>query len=146
MNLRSGVDLVSVERFSAALQRHGQRLLQRLFTETERQQSGGRTESLAVRFAAKEAAAKALGCGIGEIGWREMEVVEDEKGAPHLRFHGNAAQKVHQQKWVSWSLSLTHAQGMALAMLVALCDESPLATGGDQPAPSGATERDLPAR
>ncbi len=125
MYLRSGVDLVSVERFSAALQRHGQRLLQRLFTETERFQSGGRIESLAVRFAAKEAAAKALGCGIGDVGWQEIEVVEDENGAPHLCFHGNAAQKVSQQKWLSWSLSLTHTQGMALAMLVALCDESP---------------------
>ncbi len=124
MYLRSGVDLVSVERFSAALQRHGQRLLQRLFTETERLQSGGRMESLAVRFAAKEAAAKALGCGIGEVGWQEIEVVEDKNGAPHLCFHGKAAQKVSQQKWLTWSLSLTHTQGMALAMLVALCDES----------------------
>lgn len=123
MHLRSGVDLISLQRFDEALQRHGQRLLNRLFTETEIEQSGGRIASLAARFAAKEAAAKAIGCGIGEVGWREIEVVINEKGAPHLRFHGNAAQKIKAQKWQDWSLSLTHTEEAALAMLIVLCGD-----------------------
>ncbi len=125
MHLRSGVDLISLQRFDEALQRHGQRLLNRLFTETEIEQSGGRVASLAARFAAKEAAAKAIGCGIGEVGWREIEVVINEKGAPHLRFHGNAAQKIKAQNWQDWSLSLTHTEEAALAMLIVLCGDLP---------------------
>lgn len=122
MYLRSGVDLVSLRRFEEALQRHGQRLLERIFTKTEIEQSGGRVQSLAARFAAKEAVAKAIGCGIGEIGWREIEVRVDEKGAPHLYFYGSAAQKVGQQKWRHWSVSLSHTAEVALAMVVALCE------------------------
>lgn len=122
MYLRSGVDLVSHQRFAEALQRHGRRLLERIFTKTEIEQSGGRVQSLAARFAAKEAAAKAIGCGIGEIGWREIEVMVDEKGAPHLYFYGSAAQKVGRQKWRHWSVSLSHTAEMALAMVIALCE------------------------
>ncbi|MEJ5240610.1 MAG: holo-ACP synthase [Anaerolineales bacterium] len=125
MHLRSGVDLISLQRFDEALRRHGQRLLMRLFTATEIEQSGGRVASLAARFAAKEAAAKALGCGIGEVGWREIEVTVNEKGAPHLRFYGNAAQKIREQKWQNWSLSLSHTEEAALAMLIVLCEDSP---------------------
>lgn len=121
MQLRSGVDLISLERFAQALNRHGQRLLERLFTESERNQSGGRIASLAARFAAKEAAAKALGCGIGEVSWHEIEIVGNEKGAPRLVFHGRAAQKIAEQGWLEWSLSLTHSDEAALAFVVALC-------------------------
>lgn len=122
MYLRSGVDLVSLQRFEEALQRRGQRLLERIFTKTEIEQSDGRVQSLAARFAVKEAVSKAIGCGIGEIGWREIEVRVDEKGAPHLYFYGSAAQKVAQQQWRHWSVSLSHTAEVALAMVVALCE------------------------
>jgi len=125
VNLRSGVDLVSVERFSAALQRHGQRLLQRLFTETERQQSGGRTESLAVRFAAKEAVSKALGVGMRMlspygIGWREVEVLGDLRGRPAVILRGRAAEIAAGLGVREWAVSLSHTKEYAVAFVVAM--------------------------
>jgi len=73
MLVSSGVDIVEVERIDRAIIRHGQRFFQRLFTPNELVDSGGRTPALAARFAAKEAVAKALGTGIGEVGWKEIE-------------------------------------------------------------------------
>ncbi len=77
--LRTGVDLIEIERVRKALDRHGVRFLNRVFTEAEVVQSCGRIESLAGKFAAKEAAAKALGTGVWRNGidWRDFEVCKD---------------------------------------------------------------------
>ena len=122
MKLSTGVDLIEIARVEAALVRHGERFLNRIYTPAEIKACGGRAESLAARFAAKEAAAKALGRGIGEVGWQEIEVVGDENNAPSLRMYG-AAQKMAQEKGLTiWSLSLSHGQSQAVAFVVALGD------------------------
>src|SRR5512143_3309328 len=120
MNLATGVDLIEIERVESAIARHGEHFLNRVFTPGELKACQGRAESLAARFAAKEAVAKALGHGIGEVGWREIEVVGDENNAPMLRLHGEAKEKARARGFEVWALSLSHTRVYAAAFVVAL--------------------------
>ncbi|GAB4496058.1 MAG: holo-ACP synthase [Anaerolineales bacterium] len=120
MNLRTGIDLLEIERLQAVLQRHGERFLARIYTPLEREQCAGNLPSLAARFTAKEAAAKALGCGIGDVGWQEIEVLRDEHGAPLLHLHGAAQQRATELGLTLWSVSLSHTQQHAIAMVTAI--------------------------
>ena len=117
--LRTGVDLVETSRVADAIERHGERFLNRVFTELEQKDCGGRVPSLAVRFAAKEAAAKALGCGIGDVGWLEIEVRSDERKAPYLVLHGEGERLAKQLGLTTWAVSLSHTESQALAFVVA---------------------------
>lgn len=118
MNMRTGVDIVEISRIQGALERHGERFLQRVYTEREIDRYAKRTNSLAARWAAKEAVAKALGCGIGEIGWTDIEIL-DENGAPHVHLHGNATILAAELGLSGWSVSLSHTAEMAIAFVVA---------------------------
>jgi holo-[acyl-carrier protein] synthase len=120
LKVASGVDLIEIDRVQAVIERHGQRYLERVFTVGEREVCGKRTESLAARFAAKEAVSKALGCGLGEVSFQDIEVLSDERGAPKLLLHGVAAQKAAEQGLVNWSISLSHSVSHAIAMVVAV--------------------------
>lgn len=122
MLIYSGVDLVEIPRIAAAIHRHPDRFLQRVFTPREVAQCRGRTESLAARFAAKEAAAKALGTGIWRRGiqWTDIEITRGESGAPTLALHGAAHTRAVELGWDSWSVSLSHDRGQAIAFVVAL--------------------------
>ena len=120
--LRTGVDLIEIERMRKALDRHGERFLDRVFTEAEVVQSCGRIESLAGKFAAKEAAAKALGTGVWRHGidWRDFEVCKDpESGAPSLQLHDAAAERAVRLGLGTWSLSISHDRTHAIAFVVA---------------------------
>ena len=75
--------------------------MERIYTPAELEQTGKRIESLAGRFAAKEAAVKALGCGIGEVTWKEIEILGDEQNAPVLRLFGAAAKKAREMGLVT---------------------------------------------
>ena len=123
MNLSNGVDLVEIERFQAAVQRHGERFLQRVFTAHELDEVGHNIASLAARFAAKEAVSKALGTGIGPIAWREIEVLRGEARQPLLLLHGEAAHRAESLGLSIWSLSLSHTQNYAIAFVVVLGKE-----------------------
>lgn len=103
--LRSGVDIIEIERIDRAILRHGQRFFDRFFTPRELIDCGGRTPALAARFAAKEAVAKAMGTGIGDIGWKEIEVVNGERREPHLRLHGHAKHLAQGLGLRIWSVS-----------------------------------------
>jgi holo-[acyl-carrier protein] synthase len=124
MKLSTGVDLVDIERIRDAIDRHGMRFIARIFTETEQRESGGRVTSLAARFAAKEATAKAFGCGIGDVGWLEIEIRGDENRAPHLYLHGEAEKMAKKLGLSNWSVSLSHTESQAIAFVVALGDLS----------------------
>ncbi len=117
--MRAGVDLVEISRIQAVLDHHGQRFLERVFTEAEIARYGGRVASLAARWAAKEAVAKALGSGIGEIGWREIEVLADAEGAPVLHLYGAAAARAATLGLTEWAISLSHTEAQAIAFVVA---------------------------
>ncbi len=116
--LCTGIDLVELPRFEQALARHGERLLRRLFTPQERDQCQGRVASLAARFAAKEAAAKALGTGIGAVRWTDLEVLTDARGAPRLHLHGEAQRQAEALGVTSWAVSLSHSRDCAVAVVV----------------------------
>jgi holo-[acyl-carrier protein] synthase len=122
MKLATGIDLIEVSRVEAVVARHGERFLSRVFTPSELDICAGRLESLAARFAAKEAVAKALGCGIGPVTWQEIEVIGDEQNAPRLRLHGAAQDLAGKLGLEAWSLSLSHTREYAAAVAVALGD------------------------
>lgn len=121
MILRTGVDLIEIERIREAVDRHGVRFLERVYTRQEVDQSGGRLESLAARFAAKEAASKALGTGVWRAGicWTDIEIVRDEMtGAPALVLHGAAQEQAQALGLHTWSVSLSHDRTHAIAFVV----------------------------
>ena len=122
MNLRTGVDFIEIERFGDAVQRHGERFLARVFTDRELDEVGDNVASLAARFAAKEATAKALGTGIGDVGWQEIEILRGPERQPNLLLHGQASRLADQLNLETWSLSLSHSQNHAIALVVALGD------------------------
>lgn len=121
--LRTGIDLIEIERIQQAIDRHGDRFLKRIFTSGELAYCGDRLESLAGRFAAKEAAAKALGTGIWRagIGWTHIEVQRNPTtGEPTLHLTEAAAKRAAELNLSEWSISLTHDRRSAIAFVVAM--------------------------
>ncbi len=120
MKLATGVDLIEIDRIEEVIARHGKHYLERIYTPAELVQCGKRTESLAGRFAAKEAAAKALGCGIGDVSWQEIEVLGDDQNAPALTLHGAALKRAETLGLSTWSVSISHSQSHSVAFVVAV--------------------------
>jgi holo-[acyl-carrier protein] synthase len=120
--LRTGVDMIEVSRIQEAAARHGERFYRRFFTEGERAYCQDRFAALAARFAAKEAVAKALGTGIGDVSWQEIEVVNGERNKPEIRLHGAAQQLAADLGLTEWSLSLSHTHEHAIAFVVAVSE------------------------
>ncbi len=120
MKLATGVDLIEVSRIEEVVARHGKHYLERVYTPAELEQCGRRAESLAGRFAAKEAVAKALGSGIGDISWKDIEVLGDEQNAPVLTLHNIAKQKADELGLSNWSVSISHSQSHSVAFVVAI--------------------------
>lgn len=119
-----GIDIVEVARIARMASEHGERFTGRCFTEGERryaQASRRRDEHLAARFAAKEAAFKALGTGWRSgIAWTDIEVVSDASGAPTLRVGGGAALVARERGIAGWLVSLSHTGTHAVASVIAL--------------------------
>ena len=124
--LAVGVDILEVDRMSRGVERFGDRFCDRFFTTREQEQCGGRADSLAGRFAVKEAVGKALGTGIGDVGWKEIEIVSDESGRPTLTLHGAAARLAAARGLSEWAISLSHTGTHAVGMAVALALDAPL--------------------
>lgn len=121
--LRTGVDIVEIERVAHVVHSHGGRFLARVFTVDELAYCSGEPRRLAARFAAKEAIAKALGTGVWRDGivWTDLEVVRHaESGAPQVRLHNAAAKRAQALALVEWSLSMSHSQAYAVAFVVAM--------------------------
>ncbi|HEX9638507.1 MAG TPA: holo-ACP synthase [Acidobacteriota bacterium] len=117
-----GLDLVEIDRLEQALERRGERLLLRLFTDAERAYCSQRKrpgQHFAARFAAKEAGFKALGTGWGDgVGWRDVEVINQSSGRPTLALHGRAAEVAAGRGWTVAEVSLTHAGNYAGATVL----------------------------
>jgi holo-[acyl-carrier protein] synthase len=122
MIVGSGIDLIEIERIQRSMDRYAQHFLDRIFTPAEQAyclRKRHAAESLAARFAAKEAAAKALGTGISHgVGWKEIEVDRAPSGRPSLLFHGRAAQIAARLGVTRAALSLTHTSELAAASVV----------------------------
>ena len=118
----SGIDVVEIARIQHAMDRYGQRFLNRIYCADEQVyclRKRHSAESFAARFAAKEAAAKALGTGISHgVNWLELEVVREPGGRPALQFHGRAANIASRLGVTRSSLSLTHTAQLAMASVV----------------------------
>lgn len=118
-----GVDLVEVERIRRARKRWGERFLARFFTVGERAYCAGKKDadaSLAARFAAKEAVAKALGLGLGRFLWQEIEVVRGAAGRPEVRLSGATLGRAQALGVGTILLSLSHTREHAVAQAIAL--------------------------
>ncbi|HSH04905.1 MAG TPA: holo-ACP synthase [Anaerolineae bacterium] len=118
--LAVGVDLIEVARIEQARERHGERFYRRFFTEQERRFCEDNATRLAGRFAVKEAVAKALGTGIGDINWTDIEVVCDERGKPELVLHERAEKLAQEKGYIHWAISLSHTETHAVGMATAI--------------------------
>lgn len=118
--LRVGIDMIEVGRVTQTMQRYGDRFFARFFTEAERNQCRDIPTRLAARIAAKEATAKALGTGIGEVRWIDIEVRSDERGRPLLLLHNEAARLAQDLGLDEWQVSLSHTHDHAIAFVVAM--------------------------
>jgi holo-[acyl-carrier protein] synthase len=122
MLIGTGVDLIEIERIANSIERYGVRFLHRVYTDHEiaycsRKRSSA--ESFAVRFAAKEAGAKALGTGISRgVTWNEFEVGREPGGRPVLELHGRAELLARELGVRTISLSITHTGSLAMATVL----------------------------
>ena len=117
-----GVDIAETNRFSDLCQRYGDRIARRILTANEQEQFNARPhpeQFLATRFAAKEAAAKALGTGFDQgVGYKSIEVKNDVNGKPELCFHGTAAEIIQQRQINCTHLSISDEKNYVVAMVV----------------------------
>lgn len=117
-----GIDIVEIARMQEVFVRRGERFRNRVFTEAEIaycESRAAKMESYAARFAAKEAAMKALGTGWGDgIGWHDIEVMRSPTGIPSLQFRGRALERLNELGASRAHLSLTHSRDLALAQVI----------------------------
>jgi holo-[acyl-carrier protein] synthase len=111
-----GIDIVRVERIRAALARFGPRFSKRVLTEAEQRYVRDRPETMAGRWAAKEAVSKVLGLGVRGIGWRDIEIERLPTGQPAVRLHGRAAARAGQLGMERIAVSITHESDYAVAI------------------------------
>jgi holo-[acyl-carrier-protein] synthase len=120
MIIRTGIDIVEIERMGQINPNIRARFIQRVFTEREQELARGSYASLSGRFAAKEAVSKALGTGIGRVNWRDIEILRGPAGEPLLELHGVGRQVADALGLDTWSISISHGKTHAVAMAVAI--------------------------
>jgi len=119
MIIRAGVDIVEIERFDEQSPEIRNRFFRRVFTARELALIKTNA-SAAGRFAAKEAVAKALGCGIGAVSWQDIEILSSAAGEPTLILHETAQTIADDLQLQSWSVSISHSRSHAIAFATAL--------------------------
>jgi holo-[acyl-carrier protein] synthase len=111
-----GIDIIKVERIRAALERFGSRFSRRVLTDAEQRYVRDRPETMAGRWAAKEAVSKVLGLGVRGIGWRDIEIERLPTGQPSVRLHGRAEQRAGQLRMDRIAVSISHESDYAVAI------------------------------
>ena len=117
-NIAVGVDIIEIDRIEQATITLREAFLKRVYTQAELELSDNQPPSLAVRFAAKEAVMKALGTGVRGVGWRDIEILDNDRGAPFIQLHGKARDKAKEIGLSQFSVSLSHSKQYAVAMVV----------------------------
>lgn len=122
MHCKIGTDICSVNRIERAYQRFGDKLLKRILTQNEINYvlscSKHFAQSLAGRFAAKEAVSKLLGCGWRGIGWHDVEIINRPSGEPALAIYGRAAQLSRSLALAHFEVTLSHEREYATAVVL----------------------------
>ena len=121
VGLLLGMDLTEIDRVAGILERHGDRFLARVFREGEIRRQRRHARALAAhvagRFAAKEAAMKALGLGWRGLSFRDIEIGRDDRGKPLVAFHGKALVRARSLKVLSAEVTITHGREIAAAVV-----------------------------
>lgn len=113
-----GIDIIEIKRISGAISRWNVRFLRRVFTEPEIEQYHNHLESLAARFAAKEAVMKALDAADSGIRFRDIEVLATTTGKPVVRLYGVARQLAEARGIAEFAVSLSHSREYAIAVAI----------------------------
>lgn len=117
-----GIDLIEIERIRGVHERHGTRFTSRILTDDEQKyvlRHADPSQRLAGRWAAKEAAFKALGTGLAEgMRWRDVEILPDARGKPVLALYGQALARARELKAEVYHVTITHAEGIAMAQVI----------------------------
>lgn len=123
MELKIGTDICSVKRIEQTYEKFGQKFLEKILTESEREyvlsRPAHRATTLAGRFAAKEAVSKALGTGWRTIGWKDVEIIRHPSGAPSVVLHGRARDLAARLGLTRFEVSVSHEREYATAFVVA---------------------------
>jgi holo-[acyl-carrier protein] synthase len=119
MILRSGIDIIEISRLEQIHPAIRERFISRVFTPDEIKQAGDRSEALTGLFAAKEAVSKALGTGIGNVQWQDIEILHLPSGQPEVKLHGNGKRVADHLGLGAWSVSISHDRDTVVAMAVA---------------------------
>ena len=117
-SIACGVDIVEIEAIARSIKVGGERFLQRVYTPAELTFCRGRLPQLAARFAAKEAASKALGTGMRGISWHDFEVASNKRGRPFILLSGQAARIAERLHLHDWKISISHSQLFAIAFVI----------------------------
>ena len=112
-----GVDIIEIGRIDRAMSEWQEAFLERIYTRAELERHHN-VSSLAARFAAKEAVAKALGTGIKGVSWKDIEILANEDGAPLVRLHGRALERSRELGIARFSISMSHSKEYAVAFVV----------------------------
>ncbi len=115
-----GIDIIEISRIRQAIRRWQERFLRRIYTEPELNLYRNSIESLAARFAAKEAVIKALGSPQPNIAWREIEVLSDSSGKPSVHLYGQALEHLRRLELPRLEVSLSHSRENAVALVIGL--------------------------
>lgn len=122
MAIYCGVDIIEIDRVKQSFETIGDNFRDRVFTQAEiaycESRKAARFESYAARFAAKEAVSKAFGTGIGDVGWKDIEILNDDKGKPYVVLSERARGIFDKMKGLGISLSLSHCKSYAVAFAV----------------------------
>ncbi len=124
MIIRTGIDIVEIDRLATVSPAIRRRFIQRVYTPAELAIIGDDNEALAGRFAVKEAVSKALGSGIGYVHWQDIEVLDGPYGEPILNLYGNAVRIAERLALETWSVSISHSRTHAVAVAVAIGQEN----------------------
>jgi len=118
LKIKTGIDLIEIQRLQNLSPSIRKRFMDRVYTKSELVLINESLISAAGRFAAKEAVAKALGCGIGVIRWQDIEILEGESGEPILHLHGKAQRISRRKGFKQWSISISHTAQYATAVAI----------------------------
>jgi holo-[acyl-carrier protein] synthase len=120
MIIAIGVDLIEIDRIKGAM-KQSPRFLARILTSKELaalKLKGMRPSAAAAYFVAKEAVSKVLGTGIGKIAWQEIEILNEDSGAPYIVLHGNALKAADERRINQILISISHDQHTAVAYAI----------------------------